>query len=121
MLYAPVVFISAKTGQRVHKIYETIKYVSNQAAFRISTGMLNDLVSDAVAMVQPPSDKGKKLKILYMTQAGVKPPTFIVFVNNPEIFHFSYQRYLENQLRKNFGFEGTPIRFITRTRGEEGN
>ena len=121
MLYAPVVFISAKTGQRVHKIYETIKYVANQAAFRISTGMLNDLVSDAVAMVQPPSDKGKKLKILYMTQAGVKPPTFIVFVNNPEIFHFSYQRYLENQLRKNFGFEGTPIRFITRTRGEEGN
>lgn len=119
MLYAPVVFISAKTGQRVHKIFETIKYVSNQASFRISTGMLNDLVSDAVTMVQPPSDKGKKLKILYMTQAGVRPPTFIVFVNNIEIFHFSYQRYLENQLRKNFGFEGTPIRFISRTRSDE--
>ncbi len=119
MTYAPVLFISAKTGQRVNKIYELIKFVADQAAFRISTGMLNDLVNEAVAMVQPPSDKGKRLKIYYMTQAGVKPPSFVVFVNDLELFHYSYERYLENQLRKNFGFEGTPIRFIHRQRDKD--
>jgi GTP-binding protein len=119
MTYAPVLFISAKTGQRVNKIYELIKYVAGQAAFRISTGMLNDLVNEAVAMVQPPSDKGKRLKIFYMTQIDVKPPTFVIFVNEIELFHYSYERYLENQLRKNFGFEGTPIKFIHRQREKE--
>lgn len=119
MTYAPVLFISAKTGQRVNKAYELIKFVADQAAFRISTGMLNDLVNEAVAMVQPPSDKGKRLKIFYMTQAGIKPPSFVVFVNDLELFHYSYERYLENQLRKNFGFEGTPIRFIHRQRDKE--
>ncbi len=119
MTYAPVLFISAKTGQRVNKIYELIKFVADQAAFRISTGMLNDLVNEAIAMVQPPSDKGKRLKIYYMTQAGVKPPAFVVFVNDLELFHYSYERYLENQLRKNFGFEGTPIRFIHRQRDKD--
>ena len=119
MTYAPVLFISAKTGQRVNKIYELIKFVADQAAFRISTGMLNDLVNEAVAMVQPPSDKGKRLKIYYMTQIGIKPPVFVVFVNDLELFHYSYERYLENQLRKNFGFEGTPIKFIHRQREKE--
>ncbi|MCX7923816.1 MAG: ribosome biogenesis GTPase Der [Clostridia bacterium] len=119
MTYAPVVFISAKTGQRVNKLYELIKYVANQAAFRISTGMLNDLVNEAVAMVQPPSDKGKRLKIYYMTQAGVKPPTFVIFINDLELMHYSYERYLENQLRKSFGFEGTPIKFIHRERDKD--
>ncbi len=119
MTYAPVLFISAKTGQRVNKAYELIKFVADQAAFRISTGMLNDLVNEAIAMVQPPSDKGKRLKIYYMTQAGVKPPSFVVFVNDLELFHYSYERYLENQLRKNFGFEGTPIRFIHRQRDKD--
>lgn len=119
MTYAPVLFISAKTGQRVNKIYELIKFVADQASFRISTGMLNDLVNEAVAMVQPPSDKGKRLKIYYMTQSGIKPPSFVVFVNDLELFHYSYERYLENQLRKNFGFEGTPIRFIHRQREKE--
>ncbi len=119
MTYAPVLFISAKTGQRVHKIYELIKFVADQAAFRISTGMLNDLVNEAIAMVQPPSDKGKRLKIYYMTQVGIKPPSFVVFVNDLELFHYSYERYLENQLRKNFGFEGTPIKFIHRQRDKE--
>ncbi|MCX8130042.1 MAG: ribosome biogenesis GTPase Der [Clostridia bacterium] len=119
MTYAPVVFISAKTGQRVQKLYELIKYVSNQGAMRISTGMLNDIVNEAIAMVQPPSDKGKRLKILYATQAGVKPPTFVIFVNSSELFHYSYERYLENQLRKSFGFEGTPIRFIHREKDKE--
>lgn len=119
MTYAPVLFISAKTGQRVNKVYELIKYVADQASFRISTGMLNDLLNEAVAMVQPPSDKGKRLKIYYMTQAGIKPPSFVVFVNDLELFHYSYERYIENQLRKNFGFEGTPIRFIHRQREKE--
>lgn len=114
MLYAPVVFISAKTGQRVNKIYELIKYVANQAAMRISTGVLNDLLNEATAMVQPPSDKGKRLKIYYMTQASVKPPAFVLFINSIELMHYSYQRYLENQLRKSFGFEGTPIKFMLR-------
>lgn len=119
MTYAPVLFISAKTGQRVHKIYELIKYVADQSAFRISTGMLNDLVNEAIAMVQPPSDKGKRLKIFYMTQIDIKPPSFVIFVNDLELFHYSYERYLENQLRKNFGFEGTPLRFIHRQREKE--
>lgn len=119
MLYAPVIFISAKTGQRVGKIYELIKFVADQAAFRVSTGMLNDLVSEATAMVQPPSDKGRRLKLFYMTQAGVKPPTFVIFVNDMELMHYSYQRFIENHLRKSFGFEGTPIRFILREKGDE--
>lgn len=119
MLYAPIVFISAKTGQRVGKLYELITFVANQSAFRITTGVLNDLVNDAVAMVQPPSDKGKRLKILYMTQSDIKPPTFVLFVNSMELMHYSYQRYLENQLRKTFGFEGTPIRFILREKDKE--
>jgi len=119
MLYAPAVFISAKTGQRVHKIFQLIKHVADQASFRVSTGMLNDLVNESVAMVQPPSDKGRRLKIYYMTQVSVKPPTFVIFVNDVELMHYSYERYLENQLRKSFGFEGTPIRFIHREKGEE--
>lgn len=119
MLYAPVLFISAKTGQRVDKIFGLVKYVANQAALRISTGVLNDLLNEAVAMVQPPSDKGKRLKIYYMTQASVKPPSFVLFVNNMELMHYSYERYLENQLRKSFGFEGTPIRFIIREKDRE--
>jgi len=119
MLYAPVVFISAKTGQRVDKIYDLVKYVANQAALRITTGVLNDLLNEAIAMVQPPSDKGRRLKIYYMTQASVKPPTFVLFVNNMELMHYSYERYLENQLRKSFGFEGTPIRFLIREKEKE--
>ena len=119
MLYAPVVFISAKTGQRVDKIYNLVKYVANQAALRITTGVLNDLLNEAIAMVQPPSDKGRRLKIYYMTQASVKPPTFVLFVNNMELMHYSYERYLENQLRKSFGFEGTPIRFLIREKEKE--
>jgi len=119
MLYAPVLFISAKTGQRVNRIYKLIKYVANQAALRISTGVLNDLLNEATAMVQPPSDKGKRLKIYYMTQASVKPPVFVLFINSMELMHYSYERYLENQLRKSFGFEGTPIKFILREKDRE--
>lgn len=119
MTYAPVLFISAKTGQRVTKLFELIKFVNDQASFRIATGMLNDVISEAVAMVQPPSDKGKKLNVLYMTQVGIKPPTFIVFVNRKDLMHYSYQRYLENQLRKNFGFEGTPIKIIVKEKNKE--
>ena len=114
MLYAPVVFISALTGQRVTKLYEMIKFVADQAAQRISTGMLNDVLNEAVAMVQPPSDKGKRLKLYYMTQIKVKPPTFAVFVNRADLAHFSYMRYIENRIRQNFGFEGTPIIFKIR-------
>lgn len=116
MLYAPILFISAKTGQRVDKIFEMAKYVANQNAMRVTTGMLNDVVNDAVSRVQPPSDKGKRLKIFYITQASVKPPTFVIFVNDKKLAHFSYIRYLENQLRNTFGFEGTPIRFIIKER-----
>lgn len=119
MLYAPILFISAKTGQRVDKIFEMAKYVANQNAMRISTGMLNDVINDATSRVQPPSDKGKRLKIFYITQASVKPPTFVIFVNDKKLAHFSYIRYIENQLRKTFGFEGTPIRFIIRERNKE--
>ena len=114
MLYAPILFISALTGQRIAKLYDMIKFVADQAALRVSTGMLNDVLNEAVAMVQPPSDKGKRLKIYYMTQIKVKPPTFAVFVNKADLFHFSYMRYLENRLRQNFGFEGTPIVFKVR-------
>lgn len=106
---------------RVNNIYETVKYVHDQAARRVSTGMLNDFLNEIVAKVQPPSDKGKRLKIFYMTQASVKPPTFVVFINDIELMHFSYERYIENQLRDAFGFEGTPIRFILRERGKDGN
>ncbi len=119
MDYAPVVFISAKTGQRVNNLFELINYVNNQASFRASTGMLNDLLNEATAMVQPPSDKGKRLKIYYMTQASVKPPTFILFVNDYELMHYSYERYIQNNLRKSFGFEGTPLRFIIREKNKE--
>lgn len=119
MLYAPVVFVSALTGQRIPRIFELVKYVSNQAAFRVHTGMLNDVLNEATSVVQPPSDKGRRLKIYYMTQVSIKPPTFVIFCNSIKLFHYSYERYIENQLRKNFGFEGTPIRFILREKTED--
>ena len=118
MPYAPVVFISALTGQRVPRLFELINYVNDQSVMRIPTGTLNSLLADAMARVQPPTDKGRRLKLYYMTQTGVRPPTFIIFVNDRELFHFSYQRYIENQLRATFGLEGTPIRLIVRQRGE---
>lgn len=118
MSYAPFVFISAKTGQRIDKLFQLIDYTVEQNARRISTGRLNELLSYATARVQPPSDKGKRLKLYYMTQPSVKPPTFVCFCNNKELFHFSYQRYLENQIREGFGLDGTPIRLIIRERGE---
>lgn len=118
MSYAPIMFISAKTGQRIERLYEMITFVHSQNSMRISTGKLNEVLSDATARVQPPTDKGKRLKIYYMTQVSTRPPTFVFFVNNAELFHFSYQRYLENQLRNIFGLDGTPIRFIIRERGE---
>lgn len=116
MSYVPFLFISAMTGQRVNKLYELIHVVAERNAFRATTGQLNDLLSVAVARVEPPSDKGKRLKIYYMTQASTKPPTFVAFVNRKDLFHFSYQRYLENQIRNTFNLEGTPIRFIVRER-----
>lgn len=119
MSYAPVTFISAKTGQRVDKLFDMITNAALQATMRITTGMLNDLVNESVALVQPPSDKGKRLKIFYAVQTGIKPPVFVFFVNNIELVHFSYERYLENQLRKGFGFEGTPIRLLFRERSGE--
>ncbi|SNS23958.1 GTP-binding protein [Anaerovirgula multivorans] len=112
--YAPILFVSAVTGQRMNKILEKIKFVANQNAMRIPTGTLNEVVGEAMLLNQPPSDKGKRLKIFYATQASVKPPTFILFINDRELMHFSYQRYIENRIRENFGFEGTPIRFINR-------
>lgn len=118
MKFAPFVFISAKTGQRVDRLFEQIAYVYAQSTMRISTGKLNGILGAATARVQPPTDKGKRLKIYYMTQASVCPPTFVFFVNNAQLFHFSYQRYLENQIREVFGLEGTPVRFIIRERGE---
>lgn len=118
MTYAPLIFISAKTGQRVDKLFEHINYVHNQSLLRITTGMLNDTLADAVNRVQPPTDKGKRLKIYYMTQTQVAPPTFVAFCNNAELFHFSYQRYLENVLRQTFGFRGTPIRLVVRQKGD---
>jgi len=116
MTYAPVLFISALTGQRVDRLFELINYVNDMSAMRITTGMLNELLADAVARVQPPTDKGKRLKIYYMTQAGVKPPTFICFCNKAELFHFSYRRYLENRIRSVYGLEGTPICMVIRER-----
>ncbi|MEE0968606.1 MAG: ribosome biogenesis GTPase Der [Clostridia bacterium] len=119
MTYAPIMFVSAKTGQRVTKLFEQIKYVYNQTVMRVSTGMLNDVLGDAMIRTQPPSDKGRRLKIYYMTQVSAAPPTFVIFCNNVELFHFSYQRYIENCLRNTFGFKGTPIRLIIRQKGEE--
>ena len=119
MPYAPILFISAKTGQRLPKLFEFINYVNEQAALRISTGMLNDVLSEAITRVPPPTDRGRRLKIYYMTQVDVRPPSFVIFCNEAELFHFSYQRYLENQLREVFGFNGTPIRFIIRQKGDE--
>lgn len=116
MPYAQKLFISAKTGQRVNKIFETVDLVASNHALRIPTGVLNDILYDAMAMNQPPSDKGKRLKIFYMTQVSVKPPTFVIFVNDQELMHYSYKRYLENKLREAYGFKGTPIRFIIRER-----
>lgn len=118
MTYAPIIFISAKTGQRLDRLFELIKYVNDQNSMRISTGMLNDVLADATARTQPPSDKGKRLKIYYITQASTCPPTFVCFCNRAELFHFSYQRYLENQIRSTFGLEGTPVRFVIRERGD---
>ena len=117
--YAPIVFISAKTGQRVHKLFDLINHVAEQNSMRISTSMLNQVINEAIAIVQPPTDKGKRLKILYGTQVSTKPPTFVIFVNNKELFHFSYERYLVNQIRKEFGLEGTPVRIIVREKNEK--
>ena len=119
--YAPIIFISAKTGQRVNKLFEIINMVASQNALRVSTSVLNEVLSEAVTIVQPPTDKGKRLKIFYMTQASTKPPTFVVFVNDKDLFHFSYERYLLNQIRKEFGLTGTPVRMIVRERGEKEN
>ena len=119
MTYAPIVFISAKTGQRVDRLFELINYVNNQASTRISTGMLNTILADATTRVQPPTDKGRRLKIYYMTQVGVRPPHFVCFCNDARLFHFSYRRYLENQIRATFGLEGTPVRLTVREKGEK--
>ena len=119
MSYAPLVFVSALTGQRLKNIFEQIVYVHNQARTRVTTGMLNELLNSAMEKVQPPSDKGKRLKIYYMTQTSVAPPTFVFFCNSVELFHFSYQRYLENCIRETFGFRGTPIRIVVKQRGDE--
>ena len=119
MMYAPSIFISAKTGQRIDQLFEMVNSAVAENSKRISTGLLNDVINEAIAMVQPPSDKGKRLKIYYATQASVKPPTFILFVNNAELAHYSYIRYLENQLRAKFGFEGTPIKFIVREKAKK--
>ena len=119
MSYAPVLFISAVTGQRTDRIFELVNFVNDQSHMRITTGMLNDVLADAQARVQPPTDKGRRLKIYYMTQTGICPPNFVVFCNRKDLFHFSYQRYLENQIRAVFGLEGTPIRMVIRQKGEK--
>lgn len=119
MSYAPVLFISALTGQRTNRLFELINFVNEQSAMRITTGMLNNVLADAQARVQPPTDKGRRLKIYYMTQTGVKPPNFVIFCNNRELFHFSYLRYIENQIRGVFGLEGTPIRMVIRQKGDK--
>ena len=119
MTYAPIMFISAKTGQRVEKLFEQIKFVATQNAMRITTGVLNDILQEATSRVQPPTDKGKRLKIYYMTQSSTKPPTFVAFCNKADLFHFSYQRYIENQIREVFGLIGTPIKLIVRERGDK--
>ena len=118
MPYAEILFISAQTGQRLPKLFEMIETVSENHSLRIATGVLNEIMSEAVAMQQPPSDKGKRLRLYYITQVGVKPPTFVIFVNDKELMHFSYTRYIENQIREAFGFRGTPLRFIIRERNE---
>ena len=117
--YAPIIFISAKTGQRVQNLFELINEVNKQNSLRVSTSVVNEIINEAIAVVQPPSDKGKRLKILYGTQASTRPPTFVIFVNNKDLFHFSYQRYLINCFRNNFGLEGTPVRLIVREKGKE--
>lgn len=117
--YAPIIFISAKTGQRVNKLFELINYVAEQNSMRISTSILNQVINEAISIVQPPTDKGKRLKIFYGTQSSTKPPTFVIFVNNKELFHFSYERYIVNQIRKEFGLEGTPVRIIIREKSEK--
>lgn len=119
MSYAPILFISALTGQRTQRIFELVNYVDDQSAMRITTGMLNNVLEDAQARVQPPSDRGKRLKIYYMTQTGIRPPHFVIFANSRELFHFSYQRYIENQIRAVFGLEGTPIRMTIRQKGDK--
>lgn len=118
MPYAEIMFISAQTGQRLNKLFDMIDAVIENNSMRIQTGVLNEIMTEAVAMQQPPSDKGKRLKLFYMTQVGVKPPTFVIFVNDKELMHFSYTRYIENQIRETFGFKGTPLKFIIRERGE---
>ncbi|MGM9521338.1 MAG: ribosome biogenesis GTPase Der [Oscillospiraceae bacterium] len=118
MSYAPILFVSALTGQRVDRIFELVNFVNEQSSMRITTGMLNNVLADAQARVQPPTDKGRRLKIYYMTQTGIKPPTFVLFCNSAELFHFSYQRYIENQIRATFGLEGTPVRLVIRQRGD---
>ena len=119
MSYAPIVFISAMTGQRTDRIFELINFANDQTNMRISTGMLNNVLADAQARVQPPTDKGRRLLIYYMTQTGIKPPNFVIFCNSRELFHFSYQRYIENQIRAVFGLEGTPIRIVIRQKGDK--
>ncbi len=121
MSYAPIIFISAKTGLRINRLFELIKFVDTQNAMRIRTGRLNEVLADAQTRVQPPTDKGKRLKIYYMTQPSTRPPTFVCFVNNRELFHYSYQRYIDNQIREVFGLEGTPTRYIIRERGDDKN
>lgn len=117
--YAPMIFVSAKTGQRVTKLFDLINQVAEQNAMRVSTSVLNQVINEAIAIVQPPTDKGKRLKIYYGTQVSTKPPTFVIFVNNKELFHFSYERYLVNQIRKEFGLEGTPVRMMAREKNEK--
>ena len=119
MPYAELLFISAETGQRLPKLFETIDAVIENHSLRVATGVLNEIMSEAVAMQQPPSDKGKRLKLFYITQVSVKPPTFVIFVNDKELMHFSYTRYIENRIRESFGFRGTPLKFIIRERKEK--
>jgi GTP-binding protein len=119
MPYAPIVFVSCLTGQRTDRIFELINFANDQASMRITTGMLNNVLADAQARQQPPTDKGRRLKVYYMTQTGVKPPHFVIFCNSRELFHFSYQRYIENRIRATFGLEGTPIRITIRQKGEQ--
>lgn len=119
--YAPIIFISAKTGQRIDKLFDMINEVNKYNSMRVSTGTLNQVIDEAIAITQPPTDKGRRLKILYVTQASTKPPTFVIFVNNKEIFHFSYERYLINHIRREFGMTGTPIRVIVREKTDKEN
>jgi len=119
MSYAEIIFISAVTGQRLTKLYETIDVVSENHSMRVATGVLNEIMAEAVALQQPPSDKGKRLRLYYITQVSVKPPTFVIFVNDKELMHFSYTRYIENQIREAFGFRGTPLKFLIRERKEK--